>query len=362
VEVADRLRAALRPEDTIARLGGDEFVALGEGVMEPNDAVLLAMRLQDRLSVPWTVDGQVFRPTMSVGIAMAKHPDVTVDELLRRADLAMYRAKEQGRNRVELYDRSVDEEVQQAVSMQHELRRAIDAGDLVLHYQPIVALADGATIGMEALVRMRTSDGHLLPPSSFVPQAEATGLVIPMGAWVVRQALTDLAHLQERHSGAVMSINVSPTQLREEGFADFLLEQIAFAGVAPQSIAVEVTETALIHDPVHSAAELNALHGAGVGVYLDDFGTGYSSLTWLTQFPVTSVKIDRSFTQDILIDDRKAAIVGAVVSVSHELGFSVVAEGVESEEQARRLVELGCDKGQGYLYGRPVSTEEPPWT
>ena len=362
VEVADRLRGALRPEDTIARLGGDEFVALGEGIADPNDAVLMAMRLQDRLSAPWVFAEQVFRPAMSIGIAMTNTPDMSVDELLRRADLAMYRAKEAGRNRVELYDRSVDDRVQQAVTIQHELRRAIDTGGLELHYQPIVRLSDGVITGMEGLVRLRDQSGRLLPPGDFVPQAEATGLVIPMGAWVVQQALHDLALLHRDNHDVAMSINVSPTQLREDGFADFLLEQIAFAGVRPSCLAIEVTETALIHDPVRSARELSVLSEAGVRIALDDFGTGYSSLTWLTQFPVNIVKIDKSFTDELGLDERKTAIVHAVISVSHELGFTVVAEGIETQEQADRLTALGCDRGQGYLYGKPTPIEESPWT
>ena len=361
VEVADRLRSALRPEDTIARLGGDEFVALGEGITDPGDAVLMALRLQDKLSAPWVHDGQVFRPAMSIGIAMTTDAESSVDEMLRRADLAMYRAKEQGRNRVEVYERSVDEEVQNAVNIQHELRRAIDTGGLVLHYQPIVRLDDGGLVGAEALIRMRSTDGRLLSPGDFVPQAEATGLVVPMGAWVVQQALADMARLHEHHDDLTMSINVSPTQLREDGFADYLLEQVSFAGIRADRLSIEVTETALIHDPGRSGRELARLSEAGIRISLDDFGTGYSSLSWLTQFPVDIVKIDKSFTDDVGIDERKTAIISAVIAVSHELGFTVVAEGVETAEQGRRLFELGCDRGQGYFYGRPTPIEEAPW-
>lgn len=362
VEVADRLRSALRPEDTIARLGGDEFVALGEGISDPADAVLMALRLQDKLSAPWVFEDQVFRPAMSIGIAMTTDADVTVDELLRRADLAMYRAKEQGRNRVEVYERSVDEEVQHAVNVQHALRRAIDTGGLVLHYQPIVRLDTRELVGAEALIRMRDAEGRLMSPGEFVPQAEATGLVVPMGAWVVQQALVDLVRLHEQRHDVTLSINVSPTQLREDGFSDYLLEQIAFAGVRPECLSIEVTETALIHDPARSGRELARLSEAGIRISLDDFGTGYSSLSWLTQFPVDIVKIDKSFTDDVGIDDRKTAIISAVIAVSHELGFIVVAEGIESEEQGQRLLDLGCDRGQGYFYGRPTPIEEAPWT
>jgi EAL domain-containing protein (putative c-di-GMP-specific phosphodiesterase class I) len=182
-----------------------------------------------------------------------------------------------------------------------------------------------------------------------------------MGAWVVHRALMDLASLRAADKEIIMSVNVSPTQLREEGFATYLLDQAVQAGVKPEWIGVEVTETALIHDAARSGRELAELHDAGVQVALDDFGTGYSSLAWLTQFPVNVVKIDKSFTDDIGIDDRKTAIVSAVISVSHELGFSVVAEGIEAEEQRSRLLSLGCDSGQGFLFGRPVPLEEDPW-
>ena len=363
VEVADRLRSAVRPEDTVARIGGDEFVAMGEGIVEPADAMLMALRLQDKLNAPWIAGEQVFRPQMSVGIAMTRDPDVGVDEMLRRADLAMYRAKAQGRNRVEVYERAVDEEVQKTVAVQHLLRRAIDTDGLLLRYQPIVRLDDRAVVGMEALVRMQAPDGTVMSPAEFVPQAEATGLVVPLGAWVLRRALQDLERLHSvRGHDVRLSVNVSPTQLREPGFASFLLEQVELADVEPHCLSIEVTETALIHDPHRSGEELGLLHAAGIGIALDDFGTGYSSLSWLTQFPLDTVKVDKSFTDELGVDPRKSAIVAAVISVSHELGFSVVAEGIEDEAQVRRLVELGCDKGQGYLFGTPVPIGEPPWT
>jgi diguanylate cyclase (GGDEF)-like protein len=363
VEVADRLRSAVRPEDTVARLGGDEFVAMGEGIVDPSDAMLMALRLQDKLSSPWLAGEQVFRPQMSVGIAMTGDPDIGVDEMLRRADVAMYRAKAQGRNRIEVYERSVDEEVQKSVAIQHLLRRAIDSDGLVLHYQPIVRLSDRAIVGMEALVRMVAPDGTMMAPGEFVAQAESTGLVVPLGAWVLHRGLTDLERLHtSRGHHERLSVNVSPTQLREPGFATYLLEQLEFARVEPGCVAIEVTETALLHDPERSRGELRLLHEAGIGIALDDFGTGYSSLSWLTQFPLDTVKIDKSFTDELCMDPRKAAIVAAVISVSHELGFTVVAEGIENGEQVSRLIELGCDMGQGYLFGRPVPMGEPPWT
>ena len=362
VEVARRLQAALRPEDTVARLGGDEFVALAEGLTDAGSAIQLAMRLLDRVAMPWTQGEQTYRPSISIGVAVVDDPSVTADEVLRRADLAMYRAKDNGRGRIEVYEKSVDDSYQHAVALQHDLRRAIDSGDLVLHYQPIVLLSDATVVGAEALVRLRGRDGSLLAPSWFVPQAESTGLILPMGAWVVRQAIGQIRAWTLAGHDLSVSVNVSASQLRDEGFADFVLAQIDAAGLDPRRLAVEVTETALINEPGRSARELTALSREGVGIYLDDFGTGYSSLSWLTQFPVNVVKIDRSFTDELGVDERKTAIVSALIQVSHELGFSVVAEGVETVDQAGRLVELGCDRAQGFLYGHPVAVDTFVWT
>jgi EAL domain-containing protein (putative c-di-GMP-specific phosphodiesterase class I) len=319
------------------------------------------MRLLEKVSAPWVQGELVFRPSVSIGLAIIEDPELTSDEVLRRADLAMYRAKDNGRGRIEIYEKSVDDLYRYAVAMQHDLRKAIDSESLVLHYQPIVELLDGSVIGAEALVRMIGRDGELLHPGSFVPAAETSGLVIPMGAWVLRQAVSQLRAWGVNGRELTLSVNVSPSQLRDEGFADFLLGQLESAGVEPRRLAVEVTETALLNEPGRSARELNALSREGVGIYLDDFGTGYSSLSWLTQFPVDVVKIDRSFTDEIGIDERKTAIVSALIQVSHELGFSVVAEGVETALQADQLIDLGCDRGQGYLYGRPTPISSPQW-
>jgi diguanylate cyclase (GGDEF)-like protein len=361
IEVARRMQAALRPEDTVARLGGDEFVAMGEGIVDSASAVQLAMRLLEKIHAPWLRGEMVYRPSVSIGVALVDDPDMTADEVLRRADMAMYRAKENGRGRIEVYEKSVDDQYQYSVALQHDLRRAIDSDTLVLHYQPIVRLQGGELVGAEALVRMPGDDGALLEPGLFVPAAETSGLVIPMGAWVVRRAIAQLKGSTILGEKLSISVNVSPSQLRDEGFADFVLTQVDAAGVDPARLAVEVTETALLNEPGRSARELNTLSREGVGIYLDDFGTGYSSLSWLAHFPVDVVKIDRSFTQDLGIDDRKTAIVSALIQVSHDLGFSVVAEGVESQFQADLLIELGCDQGQGFLFGRPVAIGYPPW-
>lgn len=208
---------------------------------------------------------------------------------------------------------------------------------------------------------MRTIDGTLVPPGEFVGQAEASGLIVPMGSWVVRRALADVARLDAYGPDLMVAVNVSPTQLRDIGFADFLLRQAELNDVPPSRLRVEVTETALLHDPRRSAAELGQLSSAGVSVALDDFGTGFSSLSWLTDFPVDVVKVDRSFTSDVVHDARKAAVVRAITSASDAMGFSVIAEGIETDEQLECLAELGCALGQGYLFGAPAPLGEEPW-
>ena len=359
--VARELGAALRPTDSIARLGGDEFVVIGEELAEPQDAVALAVRLQSRLRAAWSDPTHAFRPTMSMGVAIISDPSISAEEVLRRADVAMYRAKEKGRDRVEVYEQGIDDAVQRAVAVQQQLRRAIENDELELHYQPVVWLSDRSLVGAEALVRLRTPAGDLLGPGDFVGQAETSGLIVPMGAWVVRQALADVRRLDEFGTDLYVAVNVSPTQLRDAGFADFLLSQIDHARIPTRRVLVEVTETALLHDPHRSAVELGALSAAGVSVALDDFGTGYSSLSWLTDFPVDVVKVDRSFTADVVHDERKAAIVRAITSASEAIGFSVVAEGIETIEQLELLTELGCHLGQGYLFGRPAPLGEGSW-
>ena len=351
VEAADRLQSVVRPEDTLARLGGDEFVFLGEGFASTADVVRLAGRMQECLGAPWVHDQQEFRPAMCVGIAVTSDPEVSVDELLRRADLAMYRAKAAGRGRIEVYQRTVDEAVQQSVLVQHRLRDAIERGGLLLHYQPIVRLPDREVVGVEALVRMQGPNG-LVMPGEFVPEAESSGLAVPMGDWVLDQVLHDVGRWDRCGEPIHVSVNVSPVQLRS-GFAAGVLSRLERAAVDPAHVSVEVTETALLQDPSGSGRELLELGRAGVGISLDDFGTGYSSLSWLTRLQVTTVKIDRSFTATLGADERKSAIVRGVISMAHELGLTVVAEGVETEDQYTLLTALGCDQAQGYLFGRP---------
>jgi EAL domain-containing protein (putative c-di-GMP-specific phosphodiesterase class I) len=264
----------------------------------------------------------------------------------------MYRAKDSGPDRFEVYDHEVDRAIERSVNLQHDLRKAIDSNRLLLHYQPIVNMLNGLVVGAEALVRIRPLEGgDPILPDQFVPQAERSGLVLPLGAWVVQHALGDLQAWRKKGSKCGLSINVSPVQFRKGAFATFLLREVDAAELDPAHLTVEVTETAFIQDPHGAVRELATFKRGGVGICLDDFGTGYSSLSWLMDFPVDAVKIDKTFVSVIGSDPRRHAIVSALINVAQELDVRVIAEGIETAEQNALLLELGCVFGQGYYFG-----------
>ena len=325
IEIARRLRRGLGPGDVLARLGGDEFVVLTTAGTEPEgEAFTLAERLQQRLGEPWTIQGAVVHPSMSVGIASSHDPLLSVEELVRRAIL-----------------------------LRHRLERAIENDDLTLHYQRIVDLRDGRTAGLEALVRLPGPDDTMIMPGDFIPLSERTGLIFSLGHWVLERVLLDLQHLGPRAAGCRVSVNMSPLELRREGFAAAILERIRRRDVSPQRLAIEVTESMLIERPDRTSRELQLLRDAGVQVHLDDFGSGYSSMSWLARLPIDAVKIDRSFIAEGTRDPRKARVLEAMVHLARDLELEVVAEGIETEEQEQRMLRLGCRLGQGWRFGRP---------
>jgi diguanylate cyclase (GGDEF)-like protein len=360
-EVAVRLSAGLRPQDTVGRHGGDEFVVVCEDLASPAEAMLLAVRLQDRLRSSWSHGGHEFVPTMSVGIAVTDDASVSPGDLLRRADVAMYRAKESGRDRVEMYDHSFDEELGRTLKIQQLLRQGLEERALVLHYQPIVLIGTGELRALEGLVRLRAGDGSLLSPDRFLPQAETSGLMWAVGDQVMEQAFAAVASWRGQGRTPAVSVNISPSQLGRDGFADHLLELAAEAGADPAWIVAEVTETVLTAENDRMLASLASLSRAGVRIALDDFGTGYSSLAWLHEMPVDIVKIDKSFVQTMAHDHRRAVVVAAVLDIADQIGLMVVAEGVETEAQRRMLEEMGCTHGQGWLFGRPAPLHAVEW-
>jgi diguanylate cyclase (GGDEF)-like protein/PAS domain S-box-containing protein len=357
VDVAMRLSSTLRPSDTLARFGGDEMTLLCEDIVDEHDARAIAERLLATFADPFLVqDGEAFLQA-SIGIALSRDGFEAADDLIRDADAAMYRAKERG-HAFELFDEAMRQDVRDRLALEAALRRGIDRGELRLHCQPLVALAGGRIEGFESLVRWEHPERGLVPPGSFIPLAEETGLIVPLGAWVLREACATLRQVIDATGMTWLqaSVNVSPRQLQQQ--SDFV-NQVRCAlddnGLAPESLVVEITESAIME--AGAAVVLRALKDIGVGLAMDDFGTGYSSLAHLRRFPLDVIKVDRSFVA-ALGDGQGSSIAGAIVSLARALGLRTVAEGIEDDEQCRAVRALGCDLGQGFLFARPMPAED----
>ena len=353
IEIGRRLQRSLRFGDILSRLGGDEFVILTMGIFDEGDALQLAMRLNDAVGQTWSAEDHRIRPSMSIGITISDDPEISVDELIRRADLAMYEAKTKGDQHISFYHPSIDKKVRKNIHLRHQLENAFQHKAMFLAYQPIVGLGDRMVVGMEALLRLGAIASPIATPAEFIPLAERTALILPIGRWVISEALKRLCQLRSEGSEVTMAINVSPLQLKENGLSDFFLSQAERAGVDPSWTVVEVTESILIEHPELATSELRRLRQAGVKIHLDDFGTGYSSMSWLARLPIDTIKVDRTFIADFLHDHRKAVVLEAMVRLSHDLGLELIAEGIETAEQHAGLLAMGCDQGQGFLFGRP---------
>ena len=354
-EVAARLRSVVRVEDTVARLGGDEFAVLVEqSGCGPDEAVATAERVLTLLAAPVPLDGQTVTVSGSVGIAVGD-AGATGASLLGDADIAMYAAKLAGRGRSVVFDPAMRASAVAARELEQELRGALDGGELRLVYQPVVALVDGSVSGFEALLRWDSPTLGPVPPSRFVPVAEASGLIEEIGAWALREACATAAAWRAEHGrDLTMAVNVSAVQLASPHLVGHITEALTAGGLAASALVLEVTETALVSDPERASECLAALRGLGVRLALDDFGTGYSSLAHLRQFTVDVLKIDRSFVATIGEDDVLPPIVRATIDLGRTLGLEIVAEGVETEAQHRLLVDGRCDLAQGYLFARPL--------
>ena len=353
--VARRLRAALRPGDTVARVGGDEFVVLCEDISSEGEALAIARRLSDAFEDPFKLAGHMHRVTASIGVAAWK-PGATADELLRDADVAMYRAKERGRARFELFTDEMRNWSESWITLEAELHEALEQGQLSNVYQPIVAPSDGSIVGFEALVRWHHPERGVVAPLEFIPMAEHNGLIVPVGHAVLLEACKEAVSWPPRADGTALriSVNLSPRQLGDPGLVDSVNAVLRVTGLAPDRLSLEITESAFADDPARALDVLQRLKQLGVRLELDDFGTGYSSLTYVRMFPIDALKIDRSFVQGVSTSQEDAAIVAAVISMGQALGVGVVAEGVESDDQASVLSTLGCTLAQGFLYSRPV--------
>lgn len=358
ISVSERLRAVMRPQDTVARLGGDEFVLICEDLPSPNQARLIGERIREAMRQPFRIDDREYGVTVSVGIATTAEPNTRAEDLLRRADLAMYRAKDNGRNRVEYYAEELEQRAVAHLEATEALRRAIAEDNIVVHYQPIMDLASGRVVGVEALARLRAEDGSLVQPSSFISVAESSGLVAPMGERVLQIALDQLQAWITDGIDVQLNVNVSPRQLARSTFAPMVFEHLMTRGLAPSALCLEITEGAVVEAAGPTLITLRRLRSYGVHVGIDDFGTGFSSLTTLKYLAADVLKVDRSFVEGLGKTTNDSAIVGAVVRIAHDLGCVVVAEGVESAEQAVELTRMGCDFVQGYRYGRPMPAED----
>jgi diguanylate cyclase (GGDEF)-like protein/PAS domain S-box-containing protein len=357
--VARRLLSCVRRSDTVSRQGGDEFVILLSEINQAQDAALSAEKMLQTLAVPYHIDQHELRVTGSIGIVVYPDDGADADMLLKNADIAMYHAKDQGRNNYQFFEPDLNVRALERQMLESGLRRAVEGHELVLHYQPKVDLESGAIVGAEAFVRWRHPERGLILPGQFVPLAEVCGSIIPIGRWVLREACRQACAWQAAGLGLLkVAINVSPSELRDRNFLHCVERILDETGLDPAILEIELRETVLVQDSQHALEVLNALKGMRVQLALDDFGTGYSSLSHLKHFPIDILKIDQSFVRDLDTDSGASSIVSAVIGMGRNLGMQVVAEGVESREQLTCLRELACPQGQGFYLSEPLTAAE----
>jgi PAS domain S-box-containing protein len=379
VEIGRRLAKCLRLEDTVARplnegpetevqgnevlarLGGDEFTILVGSIQEPSDAMRVARRIQEALQPPFTIQGREVFTSASIGIALSTTPHEKAEELLRDADIAMYRAKTLGRSRSEFFDQDMHAKAVNRLNLETDLRRALEEEEFRIHYQPIVLLSTGRVSGFEALVRWQRSPGTMIFPDDFIGAAEATGIVVPLGKWILRGACRQLRTWQSQYPGSAplsVTVNVSPKQFADPDLVSDIEEALRETGIDPGSLHLEITENLVMTDPARTVTVLSQLKKMGISISIDDFGTGHSSLSRLRGIPVDVLKIDRSFIANIDTDPEAREVVRLIVELAHLVNLQVVAEGVENAIQRNVLRNLGCEFAQGYFFSRPVAHEE----
>jgi diguanylate cyclase (GGDEF)-like protein len=367
--VARRLRSCVRGEDatgrteraasTVARLGGDEFAILLEGLRDEGDAGVVAERILRRLSAPFTIDGRQVFAGVSIGIAFGTSGS-TPEDLLRNADTAMYHAKARGRGRFEVFNVGMREKALARMELEADLKHALDEGEFLLYYQAKVSLTSQKISGFEALIRWRHPSRGLLYPAEFISIAEDTGLIVPLGKWILREACRQMAEWHRsmpRGPALSVSVNISFKQLAEPGLAEDIERILAETGLNPADLRIEMTESSLMENAETSVATLRRLKEMNIGLEIDDFGTGYSSLSYLRQLPFDTVKIDRSFVKELGTAGDSGEIVNTILQLAKSMNLDVVAEGVETVEQLAWLKEMGCECAQGYYFSKPVDAE-----
>jgi diguanylate cyclase (GGDEF)-like protein len=353
--VADRLRGLVRETDTIARMGGDEFVIVQPFITDPADATALAQRIIKLMSEPYDIDGHQAVIGASIGIAVGPGDGSSADKLLRNADLALYRAKGDGRGTFRFFEPAMDLQMQTRRIMEQDLRKALPAGEFELYYQPVVNLANNEISGFEALIRWNHPERGIVSPAAFIPLAEEIGFIVPMGEWVIRQACVTAARWPEHLR---IAVNISAVQFRSPGLMQVIVGALAASGLDPTRLEIEITETVLLHNRDATLAVLHQLRALGIRIAMDDFGTGYSSLTYLQCFPFDKIKIDRSFVKDITENSGSLNIVRAVAALANGMGMTATAEGVETREQLEQITSEGCTEMQGFLFSQPIPAHE----
>jgi diguanylate cyclase (GGDEF)-like protein len=357
--IAERLRGCLRESDTVGRLGGDEFVVLMEDPSQPAQVGLVAQKIIKAVAEPIALDSREVHITASVGISTYPADGADVESLMKNADIAMYRAKDQGKNTYQFYSAQMNIHTVERLAMESDLRRALEREEFLLHYQPRIAIDSTRIAAVEALLRWQQPAKALVPPAQFIPLAEETGLIVPIGEWALKTACALNKSWQDRGLPRLrMAVNLSARQFAQKGLVQTVARVLGETGLPAAALEFEITESMVMVNAQEAAAVLKRLKDMGAYISIDDFGTGYSSLGYLKRFPIDSVKIDKSFVQDLPGDEDDAAITSAIIAMAHHLKIKTVAEGVETEAQLRFLRELGCDEMQGYLFSRPLPQDE----
>jgi diguanylate cyclase (GGDEF)-like protein len=358
VEAAKRMKTVVREEDTVSRLGGDEFILLLPGV-DARGAALVAQKMLDTIAQPYLIEPYDLNVTASMGIALYPEDGSDLETLSKNADAAMYRAKQAGRNDFRFYTAEMQARSGRNLQLVNALRHALAANQLQLVYQPQLSMSDGRIIGAEALLRWYHPELGQVSPAEFIPVAEDSGLILPIGEWVLRTAALQVKRwMDEGSAPLIMAVNLSAVQFRHVDLPELVSRILDETGLPPEYLELELTEGVAMHDPQGAIAVMNDLHDRGIRLSIDDFGTGYSSLSYLKKFKVYKLKIDQSFVRDISTDPEDKAIVSAIISMAQRLGMQTIAEGVETAGQLSFLREQGCDEVQGYYYSKPLPVEQ----
>ena len=361
VQIARRLETCIRGGDIVARLGGDEFAILLERVTDARETAIVAERVQEAIRAPMVISGYDWTATASIGVVLSSSANEQPEYLLRSADMAMYRAKHQGRARYELYDRGQHAQALSRLQTESDLRRAVEREEFVLHYQPVMSMESGEIVGVEALVRWQHHERGLIPPNNFIPVAEETGLIVQIGRWVLQNAIRDIGELER--DGVVrptftLAVNLSAREFSQLDLVRTVAEALNASHLAPARLHLEITESVIFSQQVLAVDTVAELKALGVHIHIDDFGTGYSSLSYLQRLPVDAIKIDRSFVRAIEVESRSRHVVQSLVSLARGIGLEAVAEGVSSAGQLEMLRGMGCTFGQGFYFAKPVPREE----